>query len=612
MKGRSRFRFRYRGIMGALAQSLSNLFDKILADEETAGNANVFYDPQDLTSLRVGTDGSGGVPVVGDPVGMMLDTSPTGSQTMEQFIDGQPELVTNGTFDTDASGWTGINATLSSSSGELVVTSTVAGTCWAQQDIAVTSGSSYLVSVDHKISGISQDLFLGSSTGVADLHNGPTQGSDTTEVVLVTATSSVLSITLRVFSSSIGQTGGLDNVTVKEIPGHHAIAPTDAARPLLYDEFDTSLASLTDDGTRGEELVTNGTFDTDVSGWTADTDTSISFASGSMRVELISGTNPSASAFISTEIGETYEFQVEITGGTQSGWRYIRVGTGAFGSNVAEFIDKLDGTSLTVVFQATATTTYITVLHLTSTVGQYLDYDNISVRKVNTAFDERGDELVTNGTFDTDTDWTLGTGWTVSGGKLNSATGSSVASSIPLTFSAGKAYRVSFTVSNYVSGQTGIRLRDQTFAVSTSVSAAANGVYTGIIVGFSPTGSTFLDVTRSFTNVDLSIDNISVKEVLTPNLLLTSAGDDDSTFDTDTGNWDTTNAGWSIGSGVLSCDGTAFPGNTNIDPGLVQNRWYLCRMYISAISGGQIRFNAAGTAGTFFRDRKSTRLNSSH
>jgi len=125
-----------------------------------------------------------------------------------------------------------------------------------------------------------------------------------------------------------------------------------------------------------------------------------------------------------------------------------------------------------------------------------------------------GAELVTNGTFDTDTDWTLGTGWTVSGGKLNSATGSSVASSIPLTFSAGKAYRVSFTVSNYVSGQTGIRLRDQTFAVSTSVSAAANGVYTGIIVGFSPTGSTFLDVTRSFTNVDLSIDNISVKEVL--------------------------------------------------------------------------------------------------
>ena len=27
-----------------------------------------------------------------------------------------------------------------------------------------------------------------------------------------------------------------------------------------------------------------------------------------------------------------------------------------------------------------------------------------------------GDELVTNGTFDTDTDWTKGTGWTISGG----------------------------------------------------------------------------------------------------------------------------------------------------------------------------------------------------
>jgi len=114
MKGRSRFRFRYRGIMGALAQSLSNLFDKILADEETAGNANVFYDPQDLTSLRVGTDGSGGQPVVGDPVGMMLDTSPTGSQTMAEFLEGglteATELVLQPN-DLNAAGWTLYDAT---------------------------------------------------------------------------------------------------------------------------------------------------------------------------------------------------------------------------------------------------------------------------------------------------------------------------------------------------------------------------------------------------------------------------------------------------------------------------------------------------------------------
>ena len=81
--------------MGALAQALGSLFDKILNDEETAGNDNVFYNPQDLTSLRVGTDGSGGQPVVGDPVGMMLDTSGL-SGSMEEFIESQPNIFPAG------------------------------------------------------------------------------------------------------------------------------------------------------------------------------------------------------------------------------------------------------------------------------------------------------------------------------------------------------------------------------------------------------------------------------------------------------------------------------------------------------------------------------------
>jgi hypothetical protein len=34
-----------------------------------------------------------------------------------------------------------------------------------------------------------------------------------------------------------------------------------------------------------------------------------------------------------------------------------------------------------------------------------------------------GAELVTNGTFDTDSDWTKGTGWTISGGAASKVTG---------------------------------------------------------------------------------------------------------------------------------------------------------------------------------------------
>ena len=66
---------------------------------------------------------------------------------------------------------------------------------------------------------------------------------------------------------------------------------------------------------------------------------------------------------------------------------------------------------------------------------------------------EYGAELVTNGTFDTDSDWTKETGWTISGGKA-SYNGSAATSALYQNISAvsGTTYRVSFRVVNYVSG----------------------------------------------------------------------------------------------------------------------------------------------------------------
>jgi hypothetical protein len=40
----------------------------------------------------------------------------------------------------------------------------------------------------------------------------------------------------------------VDNISVKEIPGHHAIAPSDSARPVLFDDPDLTAAALTDNG----------------------------------------------------------------------------------------------------------------------------------------------------------------------------------------------------------------------------------------------------------------------------------------------------------------------------------------------------------------------------
>ena len=59
------------------AQTLSEKFlpSSLFASSEDGG----WWDPSDLTSLRVGRDGSGGQPSVGDPVGQVLDKSGNGN-----------------------------------------------------------------------------------------------------------------------------------------------------------------------------------------------------------------------------------------------------------------------------------------------------------------------------------------------------------------------------------------------------------------------------------------------------------------------------------------------------------------------------------------------------
>ena len=54
-------------------------------------------------------------------------------------------------------------------------------------------------------------------------------------------------------------------------------------------------------------------------------------------------------------------------------------------------------------------------------------------------------ELITNGTYDTDSDWTKGTGWTISGGKANFNTTSNSTISQDLSITPGTTYRIQIT-----------------------------------------------------------------------------------------------------------------------------------------------------------------------
>jgi len=115
-------------------------------------------------------------------------------------------------------------------------------------------------------------------------------------------------------------------------------------------------------------------------------------------------------------------------------------------------------------------------------------------------------ELVTNGTFDTDSDWIKGTGWTISDGKAHcdgSQTGNSHLYQTNV-YTLRKRYRFKVTISNYSAG-----------TVKFSTGSQASGT-------FNSNGVKIFDVTpHTYNNVYLSanstfigsIDNASVTEI---------------------------------------------------------------------------------------------------
>jgi len=118
-----------------------------------------------------------------------------------------------------------------------------------------------------------------------------------------------------------------------------------------------------------------------------------------------------------------------------------------------------------------------------------------------------GDELVTNGTFDTDSDWAEGGLWTISGGVATQPAGASpdyLKQSDVLTI--GKVYQYSIEVVSG-NGTNFPQLRTEAGVVAQFVSGV--GTYTGIFVA----AGNDVWIRALSTTIDVSVDNISVKEI---------------------------------------------------------------------------------------------------
>lgn len=239
-----------------------------------------------------------------------------------------PNLVRNGNFDTDLTGWTDAStapATVTQSGGQVVVSSDGTNGARLRQSIVTVIGRTYVVSC----------------TGTAPLAVGTTSGGSEIlafvggrpRVFVATATTTWVNM----LSTVNGQT--LDDVSVREV-----------------------LVGL------GPELVANSGFDTDLSGWTDASAAGASFSWQSGRAVAVTDGVAVARlrAFVATVVGRTYQVSVGGTGG-------MLIGTVVGQSDIMSVGGNLEKT-----FVATTTTTYVSYSNINN--GIYLDF--VSVREV--------------------------------------------------------------------------------------------------------------------------------------------------------------------------------------------------------------------------------------
>jgi hypothetical protein len=114
-----------------------------------------------------------------------------------------------------------------------------------------------------------------------------------------------------------------------------------------------------------------------------------------------------------------------------------------------------------------------------------------------------GSELITNGDFATDSNWTKGAGWTIANGKAT-VTSSITDSIYQDALTLGKTFKVTFQITNITSGSLRVGIGINFSDYFTEV-----GTYT--FYG-QPSNDTLLRINPS-SGTNASIDNVSVKEI---------------------------------------------------------------------------------------------------
>jgi len=258
-----------------------------------------------------------------------------------------------------------------------------------------------------------------------------------------------------------------------------------------------------DSSTAGSELVTDGVFaDPLNTNWTTNGDWTIAGGSGAVftyTTSLKYITQP----FI---IADNAFIQLTFTiSGASGGGASIKF--------TNEATNLLFGGAYTPLYPDGTYTLYYNTLEAATGIRIYANtnsftIDNVSVKEVQ-GFEspkeipsDNGVELVTNGTFDTDSDWVKGTGWSIGSGVANCSGGTGQVLYQSSILPIGTVYKLTITVSSITSGYL----------------SALGGDWDSQLI---TTAGTFIRYSRSLSadigivgnNFIGSVDDVSVKEV---------------------------------------------------------------------------------------------------
>jgi hypothetical protein len=171
----------------------------------------VWYDPSDFSTMFQDSAGTTPVTAVEQPVGLMLDKS-------KGLVLGS-ELVTNGSFDSDASWNKGPGWSISDGAAR----ANTSGVAALNQTLSISAGKSYRVQFTTTVTSGNISSFLGGASIRANFTSG-------TYSIVVVAGAANTALQFETINACVAT---IDNISVRELPGNHAFQATSTSRPVL-------------------------------------------------------------------------------------------------------------------------------------------------------------------------------------------------------------------------------------------------------------------------------------------------------------------------------------------------------------------------------------------